>query len=121
MPDPDTYPRASLGTAARAAEIGLGVWMFISGALLTRPAASRLDAFAVGAAVAVCGEIGLTHESARFMVGALSVWIAASTSSVFRLEGLPLWSDYLVAIALFALSMVPNEAGPRPEALGSRG
>jgi hypothetical protein len=98
-----------MGTLARSLNIALGVWLFISGALWSQSQGPRVDSFVVGAAIAIIAILGFWFENARFANTILAVWLAFSTTGVFRLRGAPMWNDYLVAIAVFVLSLVPTE------------
>jgi hypothetical protein len=102
----------AMGALARALTIALGVWLFISGALWVQPQSARIDNYLVGASIALIALLGTWFENARFANTILAVWLAFSTSGVFHLDGAPLWSDYLVAVGVFGLSLVPYETRP---------
>ena len=101
-----------MGTWARYANVAAGTWLFVSGLWWLQPAGPRLNALVIGLMIAGVSVWSLWAEEARFIDSALSVWLVFSTLAIFDVSGAALWNDLIVAVLVFALSLVANEEGP---------
>lgn len=107
--------------AARTLNLVLGLWLFSSGFMFQRAAASRANALAVAALVCVVAVASmLRHIRLRFVATALSAWLLVAA---FVLPQSPLarWNDAIVAALMVGLSLVPGSIYPRLPGRGLAG
>lgn len=92
--------------SARALNIVLGVWLFISAFVWMHTGPQFNNAWIVGALTVVIGGIALAAPNVRFFNTALAVWLFISAFALPTLMAATVWNSVIVAIAVFVLSLV---------------
>lgn len=97
------------GAAARVVELALGVWLFLSAFVWPHSQAETINAWIVGALAIVFAVVALLGESrAQYLNTALAIWLFLSAFVLPAIHTGTLWNNVLVAIVLFAVSLVPG-------------
>lgn len=99
-----------------------GCWLVISAFVWSQAENAQANRIIVGILVGTVALFGIFVPAARVLNSAIAVWLLASSTLLFgHVVHATLWSDVLVAILVFAMSLVPDRASPeeRPE-LGTR-
>lgn len=92
---------------ARLANLALGLWLCASVFLWQHFDTSRRNTWVVGALICASALLGLRVSAARWVTGALAGWLFASTLLLIRPLAIEtLWNNSLVAVAVFALTLV---------------
>jgi hypothetical protein len=94
--------------SARAANIILGAWLFISAFLWPHSPQQYTNAWLVGLLVAAIAIVGFWVPSIRYLNTVLAVWLFISAWALPRVNSGTTWNHVLVAIAIFVVSMIPN-------------
>jgi hypothetical protein len=94
--------------AARALNLILGLWLFVSAFLFVRAPATFTNTWIVGLLVATMVAIAIKTPSARYLNTALSAWLLVSAFVLPHATAAERWHDAIVAVAIFALSLVPT-------------
>lgn len=95
---------------ARYANIALGVWLFISAFIWTHSASQHTNTWIVGVLSAVIAAVAIKVQEARYLNSVLAIWLFISVWALPTISSGTAWNNALVAIAMFALSLVPNVA-----------
>jgi hypothetical protein len=97
---------------ARLANAALGLWLFTSAFAWRHFEASLHNTWLVGALIFASALAALRRSAWRWANTALGGWLFASTLFLFRpLDLETLWNNVLVAVLVFALSLVTRGAG----------
>jgi hypothetical protein len=100
---------------ARLGNTVLGLWLFTSAFAWRHFEASLHNTWLVGALVVASALAALRRSAWRWANTALGGWLFASTLFLFRpLDVKTLWNNVLVAVLVFALSLVTRGAGSGP-------
>lgn len=104
---------------ASIALVLLGAWLFLSMSAWTHSTPQVLNTALVGAASFAMGFYSLRGKRwARWIAGALGVWLFISTWALPRRETMdaaaPLVSNLVVALLLFGFSILPAGEPARP-------
>lgn len=94
--------------SARVATMFLGLWLFVSTFLWPHPAGQFSNTWIVGALAVAFSVVAMAFPVARYLNTALALWLFAS---VWLLPGMSVataWNNALVAVALFAFSLVSS-------------
>jgi hypothetical protein len=110
-------PRGNADLWPRIANIVLGVWLFASAFLWTHTDISRTNTWVVGLLAVGFAVWGMWFPAARFLNTALALWLAFSTI-IFPTVTATVWNNVLVAVAMFFLSMIPNQGATTPQRRG---
>ena len=100
--------------SARAVNLVLGVWLFISAFLWPHGTASATNTWIVGLLIAIAGLIALRMPWLRWIDTALAVWLFLSTLAMPGATRGTLWNNLIVAVLVFLTSLVPEGMFPRP-------
>lgn len=103
---------------ARVLNALLGTWLFLSGFVWDHTPAQRVNAWAVGALCVAVALVARAASPLRRVNTALSAWLFASVWALPHASAATLWNDAVVALAVFALSLVPD---PKEEAAPPQG
>lgn len=103
---------------ARYANVILGIWLFISAFAWQHYSASQTNTWVVGLLIAVVGLVAARSPSAGYANTVLSVWLAISTLFVWPVVAATYWNNLIVAVGVFALSLVSG-SGRGPAELSS--
>lgn len=98
----------STGSWARIANVLLGGWLFLSTFVWLHSSAQTANAWVVGAAVAVIALIAMAVPKARYFNTALAIWLLISAFALPTENGSTVWNSVIVAILIFAFSLVPQ-------------
>jgi hypothetical protein len=106
---------ASVGFA-RIANIALGVWLFLSAYLWPHSGAQFVNAWICGIVAVIFAAAATRSPAVRSVNTLLAVWLFISAWALPSIRVVTVWNHALVAIAMFAFSLVPNvtarRAGP---------
>jgi SPW repeat-containing protein len=105
--------RSKSSQGARAVNLLLGVWLFLSAFAWTHTGAERVNTWVMGALCAVFAAIAMSVATARWLNTALAIWLFISVWALPHHSLATMWNNALVAIAVFALSLVPGEGEHR--------
>lgn len=100
--------------AARWVNIVLGVWLFISAFLWSHTPAERTNTWILGALCVIFAVIALSAPAARWLNTALSIWLFISVWALPHQSLATMWNNAIVAIVVFAASLVPGAGERRP-------
>jgi hypothetical protein len=100
---------------ARAVNLLLGIWLFISAFAWEHVLAQRTNTWILGVLCVVFALIAMSAPTGRWLNTALAVWLFISVWALPHQHLATMWNNALVAIVVFALSLVPG-AGERPVA-----
>jgi hypothetical protein len=104
--------RSSVGTLARVVNVALGTWLFSTGAFWDQSLTARCVALVLGAAIALVAVLGFWREDMRFINALLALGLLFATVTV-PLLGPAMWNADIVAMAVFAVALIPNEPSPQ--------
>ncbi len=94
---------------ARYWNIALGVWLFISAFIWRHSSAQFTNAWIVGLLVTAFAVAALAYPRARYANTVLAVWLFISAWVLPIFSVATVWNHVLVAIAVFAFSLVGSE------------
>jgi hypothetical protein len=99
------------GSTARILNIILGVWLFISAFIWQHSAAQQTNTWILGVLAVVFALVAMyAAAQARYLNTILAIWLFISAFALPRISVGTVWNNVLVAIAIFALSLVPGGA-----------
>jgi hypothetical protein len=99
-------------TAARGINIALGVWLFISAFLWPHTYAQFTNEWIVGVLCVIFAVVAMWAPQARYLNAALAVWLFISAWALPTISSGTIWNSVLVAIAIFAVSLLPATQVP---------
>ncbi len=99
--------------SARLANIILGAWLFISAFMWQHSAAQYTNAWVVGLLIAAVAIIGFWAPQVRYVNTALAAWLFISAWALPHDNRGTVWNHALVAIAVFAISLIPSRSTAR--------
>jgi hypothetical protein len=104
----------------RAANVALGIWLFISGMLWPHSPAEYLNTALCGLAIAVVAFISMSASQIRFINSALSIWLFISAFVLPTVTLGTAWHNAILAVFVFVLSLVGRYGSHRmtPHATG---
>ncbi len=94
---------------ARGINLLLGVWLFISAFVWDHSMAERTNTWILGVLCAVFALIAMSTSTARWLNTALAIWLFISVWALPHHTLATMWNNAIVAILVFALSLVPGE------------
>lgn len=106
-------------TAARALNIALGLWLFISAFLWPDSYSQFTNRWLVGLLCTLFAVIAIWAPQARFLNTALAVWLFISVWALPTRSSGTLWNNVLVSIAIFVLSLLPSSREVRTTPTGA--
>jgi hypothetical protein len=92
--------------SARAATMILGLWLFVSAFLWPHGASHFSNTWIVGLLAVAFALIAMAFPFARYLNTALALWLFVSVWVLPGVTTATAWNNALVAVALFALSLV---------------
>ena len=96
------------GSWARITNLLLGSWLFVSAFAWYHAPAHFNNSWVCGLLGAAFALLSLAVPRVRLLNTALAVWIVVSTLALPALDGPTLWNNLVVALLMFALSLVPE-------------
>ncbi len=95
--------------AARTLNVILGIWLFISAFVWPHTSAEFTNTWILGVLCVVFALIAMRVPNVRWLNTLLAIWLFISAFALpHQLVG-TVWNNALVAIAVFILSLIPNE------------
>jgi hypothetical protein len=98
---------------ARALNILLGVWLFLSAFLWQHTDAQRSNTWICGVLCVAFALVALGVGVVRYLNTLLAIWIFISAFALPSISVGTVWNNALVAVAMFVLSLVPTTASER--------
>ncbi len=104
------------GPAARSAppriiNVILGVWLFISAFIWPHSRAQMTNTWILGVLCVVFALVAMAVPWARYLNTLLAIWLFISAWALPTVSAGTVWNNVLVAIAIFIVSLIPNEPG----------
>jgi hypothetical protein len=96
-----------MGRTARLLNLALGLWLIASAFLWPHTAPQSSMALVAGALCTFSAAVGLVRPPLRYMNTVVSIVLFISAFTLPRMGSATFWNDALVAMAMFALSLVP--------------
>ncbi len=96
------------GSWARIASAMVGAWLFISAFAWRHSDAQLFNTWASGAAAVIFALVSLAAPQARYLNTALAIWLFISAFALPTASGSTTWNNAIVAVLLFAFSLVPE-------------
>jgi hypothetical protein len=98
--------------SAQFVNVALGIWLVVSAFIWPHTPAQQANTWMVGVLAAVFALVATARNQARYLDTALSVWLFASIWVLPDLSRATQWNNAVVALAIFVLSLVPDQARP---------
>ncbi len=100
---------ASNVKVARGINLVLGIWLFISAFAWEHTLAERTNTWILGILCVLFALIAMSTPAARWLNTALAIWLFISVWALPHHNLATMWNNAIVAILVFALSLVPGE------------
>jgi hypothetical protein len=97
--------------SARAVNVVLGIWLFISAFLWPHSQAQMTNTWILGVLCVVFALIAARIPSASYLNTALAVWLFISAFALPTAQIGTMWNNALVAVAIFIASLVESDTG----------
>jgi hypothetical protein len=94
---------------ARIVNVVLGAWLFVSAFLWPHSGSQLTNTWICGLLAGAFALIAMKVEEVRFLNTALSIWLFIAAFALPTYAAGTIWNNALVAIAMFIVSLVPNE------------
>lgn len=91
---------------ARYGNVVLGLWLAASAFAWQHYPTSQTNTWVVGVLIAAAALIAPRSRGMRWATPALASWLAASTLLLWPVTTATLWNNMIVAVLVFALSLV---------------
>jgi hypothetical protein len=103
-----------MSSPVRYLNVLFGVWLFISAFLWPHSSAQMTNTWIMGVLCVVFALLAMVSPPVRFLNTLLAIWLFISAFSLPTLSVATTWNNFLVAIAIFIVSLIPSpgEAGP---------
>jgi hypothetical protein len=96
---------------ARVINVLLGIWLFISAFVWAHTNAQMTNTWILGVLCVIFAFIAMSVPAARYLNTALAIWLFISAFALPTIGPGTVWNNVLVAIAIFLVSLVPNDTG----------
>ena len=97
--------------SARAVNVVLGVWLFISAFAWPHAQAQMTNTWILGVLCVAFALIAMRVPNTRYLNTAVAVWLFISAFALPSNDVGTIWNNALVAIAIFVVSLVETGAG----------
>ena len=94
--------------SARAVNIILGIWLFVSAFVWRHSYAQMTNTWIVGVLCVAFALISTKIPEARYLNAILAVWLFLANWALPTISAGTQWNNALVAIAMFAASLAPS-------------
>jgi hypothetical protein len=105
--------RTMRSNPARIVNVVLGIWLFISAFAWPHTSQQMTNTWILGVLCVVFAIVAMSVPAVRYLNTALAVWLFISAFALPSLHAGTVWNNVLVAIAIFLVSLVPNEVPGR--------
>ncbi len=102
-----------MAPSPRVANIVLGVWLFISAFIWVHSPEEYTNTWLMGALCVIFAIIAFAVPWFRYLNTLLAVWLFISAFALPHVHSGTVWNNALVAIAIFLVSLVPQETTGR--------
>ena len=102
------FRNPNTSTSARAANVILGVLLFISAFILPHTSASRTNTWILGVLIAAFAGITSGAPQMRWVNAVLAIWLFFSTLWLRHISAGAVWNNLIVAVVVFILSLIPS-------------
>jgi hypothetical protein len=110
MAVPAVRGRAGRGAASpRIINVILGVWLFISAFVWPHTQAQMTNTWILGVLCVIFALVAMAVPWVRYLNTLLAIWLFISAWALPTYNAGTVWNNVLVAIAIFIVSLVPNE------------
>jgi hypothetical protein len=109
-----TTDRNLEGAWPRWINLLLGIWLFISAFAWPHLMAQQTNTWIIGVLMVIVSILAMFAPQARFINTVLAIWLFVSTLAMPHENPVTLWNNCLLAIVVFALSLVPSRAAQLP-------
>ncbi len=96
---------------ARGLNILLGIWLFISAFVWPHTVPQRTNTWIMGVLCVIFAAIALSVPAVRWLNTALAIWLFISVWALPHVNVGTQWNNALVAVAIFIISLIPEQAG----------
>ncbi|MGA9523135.1 MAG: hypothetical protein WBV82_16835 [Myxococcaceae bacterium] len=93
----------------------MGAWVFLSAFVLPQSDPTRTNSWVCGALVVLFATIALKSPTARFINTAIAVWLFITSFSFPHVSEATVWNNWLCAVVIFFVSLVPGGTVSRTE------
>jgi hypothetical protein len=100
-------------SAARAVNVILGIWLFLSAFLWPHSAAQRTNTWILGVLCVAFALSAMRSPESRYLNTILAIWLFISVWALPSISIATQWNNAIVAIAIFVASLVPSYLGDR--------
>jgi hypothetical protein len=116
-------PAPANAASPRIVNVVLGAWLFISAFCWPHSRAQLTNTWILGVLCVVFALIAMAVPWVRYLNTLLALWLFISAWALPTVSAGTIWSNVLVAIAVFVLSLVPGEGGgiPGSSSVGTAG
>jgi hypothetical protein len=109
-----TTDRNLEGAWPRWLNLLIGIWLFISAFAWPHTMGEQTDTWIVAVLMVIVSILAMFAPQARFINTVLAIWLFVSTLVIPHGNAATLWNNCIVAIVVFALSLVPSGAAQLP-------
>jgi SPW repeat len=102
------------GAWPRWVSLLLGIWLFISAFAWPHAMAQQTNTWIVGVLMVIVSILAMFAPQARFINTVLAIWLFVSTLVMAHQTTTTVWNNCIVAIVVFALSLVPSGVAHLP-------
>lgn len=93
---------------AHLMSLGLGIWLFITAFIWPHAQPLKANTWILGIIISVVSLIAMRTKSVRGINTVAAAWLLFSSLAMPHISRGTVWNNVLVAIAVFALSLVPS-------------
>ncbi len=92
----------------------LGVWLFISAFVWPHTMGEQTDTWILGVLIFFASIGAMYMPQVRFINTVLAIWLFFATLAIAHSNPGTLWNNCIVAIVVFAMSLIPSSAAALP-------
>jgi len=104
-------PAARGAASPRIINVILGVWLFISAFVWPHTQAQLTNTWILGVLCVIFALVAMAVPWVRYLNTLLAIWLFISAWALPTYNSGTVWNNVLVAIAIFIVSLVPNQGG----------
>ncbi len=86
----------------------IGIWLFISAFVWPHTMGAQTNTWILGVLIVVAAFVAMFAPQARFINTVLAIWLFVATLVIGDRTPATMWNNCIVAIVVFALSLVPS-------------
>jgi hypothetical protein len=101
---------SSTGASARAANLGLGLWLHISAFVWPHGDEARLSAWLPGLLISIVALLSMSSPPMRRLNAALGLWAAVWAAVAAGSDRLTYWNGVVVGVLVLTFSLIPSRS-----------